>query len=335
MRSFCVFTTGLLLSAGALAQPGTLSDSNNLDGIVVVVNNSIITKLQVNDPITDTAMRLAPMLRDDPTNYWTQVARLQHDQLEALEQSKLILDEFARGAYTTNWVDDAVNKMFKAELKKHFDNSETKLTLSLQTEGLTKEEYRRQMRERVIVDQLAHLHSTGKIIISPAAVEKYYTNHLDDFKVEDQVKLHTIYIAPGSDAPPGAAREIANEILHKMDQGVSFSDLAKEFSADAKSRAAGGDWGRWVDRKELIAPLREAAASLKPGQLSPIIEVPDERNRTTNCYIVRVDDVRPAHVSPLSEVQSAVEEHLKSERGNMLLEQWFRRLEAKSHIENF
>jgi regulator of protease activity HflC (stomatin/prohibitin superfamily) len=48
-----------------------------------------------------------------------------------------------------------------------------------------------------------------------------------------------------------------------------------------------------------------------------------------------VDDVRPAHITPLSEVQVAIDKVLKAQRGSMLLEQWIKRLQAKSHVENF
>lgn len=44
---------------------------------------------------------------------------------------------------------------------------------------------------------------------------------------------------------------------------------------------------------------------------------------------------RPAHITPLSEVQVAIDKVLKAQRGSMLLEQWIKRLQAKSHVENF
>jgi parvulin-like peptidyl-prolyl isomerase len=351
MRSISIFAAGAIFAAVAVHA------DDNLDGIVRVVNNSIITKLQVEDAIADQVNSLRRVVRD-PTEFYNRVKALQENQLEALERSKLIMDDFTRGEYTTNWVDDEVNKLLKQDLQKRFSGSETMLTLTLQAEGRTKEEYRKELREQVIVDELAHYHSTGKVIISPAAIEKYYNDHLDDFKVENQVKLRTICLVPAADDPPGAVKELAAEIMRKMDSGVPFADMAKVYSAD-QYHSAGGDWGRWVERKEMIAPLADVAFSLKPGQRGPVVEVQDERSRTaplsvlphgpgqpaaevpderaraTVCYLLMVDDARPAHITPLAEVQGAIDQVLKGQRGKVLLDQWIKRLQAKSHVESF
>jgi len=328
MRCFCIFAAGAFFAAAPAAPAGTL------DRIVLVVNNSVITELQVEDAIASYVPRLRSVYGSDPTNFIAKVTKLQEDELEALERSKLILDDFAKGAYSTNWLDDELNKALKQDLKESYSGSQTKLTLTLQAEGRTKEEYRKQMRENVIVGALSQLHSTGKFIISPAAIEKYYNDHLDDFKVEDQIKLRTIRIAPPADGPPGAAKELAGEIIRKIDGGISFADMAKECSSD-EYRSAGGNWGRWVERKELVPALGNVAFSLQSGKRGPVVEVPDERSGATVCYLLMVDEARPAHVSPLSEVAGAVERMLKAQRGNLLLDQWIKRLEAKSHVENF
>ncbi len=167
MKCFCLF------AAGAFFAAATAASADTLDGIVAVVNNSVITKLQVEDPIAMYVAKLASVYRDDPTTFMAKVTKLRQDQLESLQRSKLILDDFAKGEYSTNWLDDALNAALKQDLKETYGGSQTKLTLTLQAEGRTKEEYRKQMRESVIVEALSHLHSTGKFIISPAAIEKY------------------------------------------------------------------------------------------------------------------------------------------------------------------
>jgi len=328
MRCLCILAAGAFFAAAPAAPAGTL------DRIVLVVNNSVITELQVEDAIASYVRRLESVYGNDPTNFIAKVTKLQEDELEALERSKLILDDYAKGAYSTNWLDDELNKALKQDLKETYAGSQTKLTLTLQAEGRTKEEYRKQMRESVIVGALSQLHSTGKFIISPAAIEKYYNDHLDDFKVDDQVKLRTIRIAPPADGPPGAAKELAGEIIRKIDGGIPFADMAKECSSD-EYRSAGGNWGRWVERKELVPALANVAFSLQAGRRGPVVEVPDERSGATVCYLLMVDEARPAHVSPLAEVAGAIERMLKAQRGNQLLDQWIKRLEAKSHVESF
>jgi parvulin-like peptidyl-prolyl isomerase len=325
---FSTFAAGAFFAAACAAQ-----SDNLLDGILVVVNSSVITVLQVRDPITPQLRLLADQYGADRTNFLDKAGKLEQDELESLEQKKLILDDFAKGEYTTNWVDDAVDEAIKQDLKDTYEGSRTRLIKTLQAYGRTYEDYRKQQRENVIVGALAHLHSTGKIIISPAAIEKYYGDHPDEFKVEDQVKLRAVTITQPPGGPRGASRQLAAEILRKIDGGIPFADMAKEFSSD-EHRVAGGDWG-WVPRSELVAPLREAAFSLKAGQRGPVVELPDEKTGEPICYLLMVDDVRPAHVSPLPEVQGAIERMLQAQKGKVLLDQWIERLKAKSHIETF
>ena len=70
-----------------------------------------------------------------------------------------------------------------------------------------------------------------------------------------------------------------------------------------------------MDRKEILKALTDAAFSLKPGQHSPVVELPDDNEPArTVCYLLLVEDVRPAHVSPLSEVEGNIERMLQAQR---------------------
>ena len=97
----------------------------------------------------------------------------------------------------------------------------------LQADGRTHADYLKQQRENIIISALITLHTTSKIVISPAAIEKWYNDHPDDYKVEDQIKLRMIQLPEPSDSPPGAAKQLGGEILQRIDSGVPFADMAK------------------------------------------------------------------------------------------------------------
>ena len=333
MKCLCVFAASAFFAAACAAQTNAF-----LDGILAVVNNSVITFLEVQDPIAsqiDALMRA--YLPNDPTNYYARAKQIQEEQLEFTERTKLVLDDFARGEYTTNWVDDAVESAIKEDIKKTYGGKRDKLIRTLQADGRTYENYKKLLREHVIVEALVHLHSAGKIIVSPAAIEKYYNDHQKDFQMEDQVKLRMIQIPQPSGSPPGTAKQMAAEILQKIEGGVPFAEMAS-VNSSGRGRAAGGDYG-WVDRKECRTELADIAFSLKPGQRGPVVELPDERagaaTGATICYLLMVEDVRPAHVRPLSEVQGEIEHDLQVQKGKVLEDHWIERLRAKSHVEIF
>jgi parvulin-like peptidyl-prolyl isomerase len=318
----------------ALLAVAVSAQADSLDGIAVVVNDSVITYLQVMDSIQDSITTLSRTYAFDRTNFIAHAQQLRRDQLEFLIERKLILDEFNRGEYTTNWLDQAVQSSINQDIKERYSGNRAKLIQSLHSSGLTLEEYTKQQRENVIVMNLAHLHSNpDKIVISPTAVEKYYDDHKDQFQVDDQVKLRTIRITAPSDNPGLNARQIATEVLQKIDAGVPFADMAKVYSTD-DFRNDGGDRG-WKRKIDLSGPIGDAAFALKAGQHSrQLLEIPDA-NGTSAYFVIMVDEVRPAHVQPLGEVQRQIEQTLQLQRGNELKDQWIQRLKAKSHIESF
>ena len=68
--------------------------------------------------------------------------------------------------------------------------------------------------------------------------------------------------------------------------------MAQMYSEDS-TRDLGGDWG-WIDDKTLSAPLSQVAFSLKPGEISQVVEVGG------NYYILKVEARQGGEVKPLT-----------------------------------
>ena len=329
IKFLCLFAAGAFFAAACAAQPAGF-----LDGIAVVVNDKVITVLQVQDQILSQLQTLEKLYGRGTPKFFEEADKLERNELELMERSKLILDDFARGEYTTNWVDDAVKEACQQDLKERFSGRRETLITYLHQLGMTYEDYLKQKREMIIVENMIHYHTgTAKIIISPTAIEKYYNDHAGEYKLDDQVKLRMIQIPQSAAGTPGAARELAGEILRKIDSGVPFAEMAM-VNSSGPQRTSGGDWG-WVDRKGVINELADVAFSLQPGQHSSVVEVPGKGSEPGACYLLMVEAVRPAHVRPLSEVQGDIERTLQAQRGKVLEDQWIKRLEAKARIFNY
>ncbi len=122
-------------------------------------------------------------------------------------------------------------------------------------------------------------------------------------------------------------RKLAEEILAKLDAGDSFESMARVYS-EGKEAKEGGDWG-WIGRDILRKELNEIAFSLKPGQHSRVIETAE------GYYILEVDDVKPAHTTPLAEVRDDIEKTLLQQQRAQMQEQWVKDLRAKAYIRLF
>ena len=109
--------------------------------------------------------------------------------------------------------------------------------------------------------------------------------------------------------------------------GATFQEMAT-VNSEGSQRSQGGDWG-WVERSVLRKELADAAFALKPGQVSDVIETPD------SCYLMLVEEVRPAHVKPLNEARLEIEVTLRTQAQKQLEQQWIAKLKSKTFLRLF
>lgn len=318
MKYFSLFAALLCFGLSARA--------DLVNGVNVIVNDSVITYDQVEASIAPAVETLASMYRNQPEVFQQKLQQLRSDRLEQLIERKLILNEFKTIGYVLpeSFIEDTI----KDEIRTNYYGDRARLTKTLQAQGMTYEMFRRQQRENIIVGYLTHHNlSNEKILISPSKIDAYYNQHTNDFKVADQVKLRMIVINQASTAEAGAAKKIAQEVLAKIESGVSFAEMASVYSSGTQ-RTDGGSRG-WVDRTYFKPELADVAFSLKSGEHSGVIELPEA------CYLMLVEEVRPAHVKALAEVHSEIEETLKAQERQRLHAKWVERLKAKAFVRYF
>jgi peptidyl-prolyl cis-trans isomerase SurA len=318
MRYFCFVAVSLCLGLHARA--------DLINGMNVVVNDSVITYDQVEMSILPMAETLASQYRNQPQVFEQKLQQLRSDRIQELVEEKLILNEFKTAGYMLpeSFIEDSI----KDKIRKVYYGDRVRLTKTLQEQGMTYEMFRKQERDQIIIRAMVQQFiSNEKILVSPAKIEAYYNQHTNDFKVGDQVKLRMIVINQAATAEPGTAKKVAEEVLRKIEDGVPFAELASVYSAGSQ-RADGGNRG-WVDRSYFKPELADVAFSLKPGEHSGVIELPE------GCYLMLVEDVRPAHIKVLADVRSEIEQTLKSQERNRLHKKWLDRLKAKSFVRYY
>lgn len=316
-----------MLASGVCAS--ACGQTQLVDGIKAVVHDAVITHYEVEALSAPALEQLRRQHRGDPEAYQQRAIRLLDENLEQLIERQLILRDFEASGYSLPEV--YFENAIEEEIQRAGGRS--KLLQTLRAQGMTFEKFRRQIREQIILRALRGKHVTRELIISPHKIESYYQAHQDRFRVEDQVKLRMIVLnKTGGESPAGngnaqAVRRMAEEIRRKILEGAAFSEMASIYSQGAQ-RQQGGDWG-WVERKVLREELREAAFNLPPGRVSEVIETPEA------CYLMLVEDRRPAHVRPLTEVQDEIERALLAEEHARLQKQYVDRLRKKTFVRYF
>ena len=94
--------------------------------------------------------------------------------------------------------------------------------------------------------------------------------------------------------------------MKKAQSGEDFASLAKEYSDDPGSASNGGDLG-YFGKGQMVQPFEEAAFSLKPGEISGIVE------SDYGYHIIKVFD-KIDEQQPLSEVKDTIKTTLLNEK---------------------
>jgi len=218
-----------------------------------------------------------------------------------------------------------VDQLVQDRVRERFGDRVTFIK-TLQAQGMTVEQFRRDVRNQFIISQLRAKNVSQAIVISPYKVETYFLAHQNDFKIEDEIKLRMIVLNKTSPADTNTLQR-ANEILAEIKNGATFQEMATVYS-EGSQKNQGGDWG-WVERSVLRQDLADAAFALKPGQVSGAIDTPE------SVYLMLVEQTRPAHVKPLDEVRAEIETTLRTQEQARLEKQWIDGLKKKTFIRYF
>jgi parvulin-like peptidyl-prolyl isomerase len=293
------------------------------DGVKAVVNDAVITYSQVEEFTAPAADALRRQYPDAPDIFQQKLNDALSDSLEQLVERQLILRSFDTDGYQLP--EDVVDQLVQDRIREGFGDRVTFIK-TLQAQGMTVEQFRKEVRDQYIIRALRQKNVSQEIVISPYKVETYYHAHQDDFKMEDQIKLRMIVLNKTSSDDTNTVQR-ANEILTEIKKGATFQEMASVYS-EGSQKSQGGDWG-WVERSVLRKDLADVAFSLKPGQVSGVIETPE------SVYLMLVEQTRPSHVKPLGEVRDEIEKTLRTQEQARLEKQWIEGLKRKTFIRYF
>jgi parvulin-like peptidyl-prolyl isomerase len=318
MKFFRFISIFALASGLNLPAPAELAD-----GVKAVVNDAVITYSQVEEFTAPAAEALRREYPDSPDTFQLKLNDALGDSLEQLVERQLILRSFEVDGYQLP--DSVVDGLVQDRIRERFGDRVTFIK-TLQAQGMTAEQFRKEVREQYIVQALRQKNISSEIVISPYKIENYYLAHTNDFKMEDEIKLRMIVLNKSSPDDTNTVHR-AGEILAEIKNGAAFSEMAKIYS-EGSQKSQGGDWD-WVERSVLRKDLAAVAFSLKPGQVSDVIDTPE------SVYLMLVEQTRPSHVKPLGEVQDEIEKNLRTQEQSRLERQWIDGLKKKTFIRYF
>jgi peptidyl-prolyl cis-trans isomerase SurA len=164
-----------------------------------------------------------------------------------------------------------------AEAKKNIPDDAFQKELSQR--NLTPADMREGLRRDLLLKKVVDQEVASKIAVTDQDVTDFFTTHRAQFNVEEEgYRLAQIVVTPTRDAQianrtgddaatPQAAAAKAQMLMERLKSGVSFGDLAMDYSEDPESAPRGGDLGLvpMSRLKQAPPPLRDAVLKGTPG----------------------------------------------------------------------
>ncbi|QDT44669.1 Foldase protein PrsA precursor [Gimesia alba] len=153
-----------------------------------------------------------------------------------------------------------------------------------------------------------------------------YKANIKDYEVPSKVRWQRIRITYAKQGGKEKAVGVLDEVIHKLQAGEDFGELAKKYS-DGTRAERNGQWG-WTRRGSLAEPeIEKALFELPIGQTSQVYE-------TANSFqIIKVNDRKEAGHIPFADVQGKLEQSMISEARMKATKEILEELHAKAVIE--
>jgi peptidyl-prolyl cis-trans isomerase SurA len=155
-----------------------------------------------------------------------------------------------------------------------------KLSLSefrrkLETESIKFDQFREEVRTEITLSRLREREVDSRIVVSDNELEFFLGQQTGVQGAAAEYNLaHILLRLPEQASPEQVARqrERAEDVLRQSREGADFAKLAVSHS-DAPDALQGGNMG-WRERDRLPELFVEVLASMKPGELSPVLRSP-------------------------------------------------------------
>lgn len=137
--------------------------------------------------------------------------------------------------------------------------------------------------------------------VSDAQLQQEYRDNADSYRLPERVRVRHILIKtqgkPKEDAPKLKAK--AEDILKQLQHGGNFAELAKKNSEDPGSAEKGGELG-WIVHGQTVPNFEKTAFSLKPGELSGIIDT------EYGYHIIQAEEKQEARTQSFDDVKGQI-----------------------------
>jgi foldase protein PrsA len=205
-----------------------------------------------------------------------------------------------------------VDKELEKIRKESFGGSDKKLQEALKREGLTLEQAREELRDRLLQERL-YERVTEDVEVTQEDIEAYYEKNKQQFSQPASRDVSHIILK---------TKAKADQVYAQLQGGANFATLAKQESTDKSTAKQGGKIP--VTKGSTVPPFDKVAFELETGEVSKPVKT------QFGWHIIKANaDAKPEKATPLEKVEKSIQQQLETEKKNEALQKWLKSLEEK------
>ncbi len=256
-----------------------------LDRIVAVVNNEVITQVELTDQMAVVSRNLQKA--------GTALPPQEAMQKQLLERMINDLVQVQEAKETGIRVDDATLDKTLQRIADENSVSMTEFRRLLEQDGITWPKFREDIRGQVVMSRLREREVEGNIAVTEAEVDTQLALEARDQSTNQEYRLaHILVLVPEQATAQQieTRRKRAMQALSELRKGAEFAQISAQYS-DAPDALQGGNMG-WRESNRLPAIFLDAMNTLKLGETSDILRSPN------GFHIVKLLDKRGKNATP-------------------------------------
>lgn len=268
-KSTCLKSSGAIAALIlALGVGGVQAVPIEVDRIVAVVNNGVITEYELRNRVDQVLRQLAGQKTNPPPR-----GVLEKQILERMITEKALLQI----AQDTNIrIDGPQLDRAIANIAQRNNMDPAAFRKALESEGTDFESFRDQIRTEILIGRLRDREVDSRVVVTDAEIDNLIASSARDASQQDEYQLaHILVLTPEGASPEQLAelRAKAEKALAELNGGAPFSQVSAAYS-DAPNALQGGELG-WRPQAQLPALFVDAVKPLNPGQISPVLRSPN------------------------------------------------------------
>jgi len=271
----------LLLPSIMAAAPAPLKTTGDVDRILVIVNDDVITETELANRLAETKKQLALEKIKTPPDDMLRKQLLDRMVLERLQLQLAVQTGIRVGE---SEVDQAIETIARRN-----NLSVENFRKALAKSGMDVAAYRAQTRDQLTIQQLLEREINNRVNVTDSEVSHFLENPQSRADMDVTYHLSHILIGIPESASPEAiqaAKKRAEDIRRQLKAGADFEQIAVSYSQGADALKGGGLG--WKKPGELPELFLGALKSMSPGDISETLRSPN------GFHILKLNDKRGA-----------------------------------------